>query len=191
MTLLCKTTEDGLRAWLKGWLIVRGYKHWALTGAAWVTETGDLVTTDFGWTAPSRYATLALHSVILEPELIEVTGKIIRRSDAPGDPRDEAELEAVLDAIRRRWAAQSDKGHTAAIRDLLNAAFNDERLTILCFDYFRPVYDDFASGMSKGQKVQRLLDYCVREEQVDDLLAAVCKANPKQYQRFEGQLIVR
>ncbi len=78
--------------------------------------------------------------------------------------------------------------NTAARRDLLNAAFNDEGLTTFCFDYFRPVYDDFTLGMSKAQKVQRLLDYCVRQEQVDDLLAAVRKANPKQYEQFEGQL---
>jgi hypothetical protein len=54
--------------------------------------------------------------------------------------------------------------NTAAIRDLLSAAFNDEELTTLCFDHFRPVYEEFAGGMSKGQKVQRLLDYCTRQE---------------------------
>ncbi len=78
------------------------------------------------------------------------------------------------------------KWNTAVIRDLLNAAFNDEELTTFCFDYFRPVQDDFATGMSKGQKVQRLLDHCTRQDQIDDLLAAVRKANSKQYQRFEG-----
>jgi hypothetical protein len=78
--------------------------------------------------------------------------------------------------------------NTAALRDLLNAAFNDEELTTLCFDYFRPVYDDFAGGMSKGQKVQRLLDYCSRRELVDELLAAVRKANPAQFRRFEDRL---
>jgi hypothetical protein len=82
----------------------------------------------------------------------------------------------------------SPSWNTAAIRDLLSVAFNDEELTTLCFDYFRPVQDDFAAGMSKGQKIQRLLDYCIRQEEVDDLLAAVRKANPKQYQRFEGEL---
>jgi CheY-like chemotaxis protein len=80
------------------------------------------------------------------------------------------------------------KWNTAAIRDLLNAAFNDEELTTLCFDYFRPVYDDFAGGMSKGQKVQRLLDYCSRREQVEALLAAVQRANPAQVRRFEDRL---
>jgi hypothetical protein len=80
------------------------------------------------------------------------------------------------------------KRNTPAIRDLLNAAFSDEELTTFCFDHFRPVYDDFASGMGKGQKVQRLLDYCVRQEQVERLLAAVRKANPEKYQRFGEQL---
>jgi hypothetical protein len=42
--------------------------------------------------------------------------------------------------------------------------------------------------MSKGDKIQRLLDYCSRHEQVEDLLAAVEKANPVQYLRFEGGL---
>jgi hypothetical protein len=78
--------------------------------------------------------------------------------------------------------------NTAVLRDLLSAAFNDEELTTLCFDTFRPVYEDFATGMSKGQKIQRLLDYCTRQEQVDDLLAAVQRTNPAQYRRFEGSL---
>ncbi|MCX6029944.1 MAG: SIR2 family protein [Chloroflexi bacterium] len=82
----------------------------------------------------------------------------------------------------------SSSWNAAAIRDLLNAAFNDEELTTLCFDTFRPVYEDFATGMSKGQKVQRLLDYCIRQEQVDDLLAAVQRANPRKYEQYERKL---
>ena len=69
-----------------------------------------------------------------------------------------------------------------------NAAFSDGELTALCFDNFRPVYEDFTSGMSKGDKIQRLLNYCDRHVQVEDLLAAVEKANPVQYRRFEGNL---
>jgi hypothetical protein len=78
--------------------------------------------------------------------------------------------------------------NAAALRDLLTAAFNDEELTTLSFDSFRPVYEDFASGMSKGQKIQRLLDYCLRREQVEDLLAAVRETNPAQYRRYESSL---
>jgi hypothetical protein len=50
------------------------------------------------------------------------------------------------------------------------------------------VYEDFATGMSKGDKIQRLLDHCIRYEQVEALLAAVQRANPAQYERFEDQL---
>ncbi len=75
-----------------------------------------------------------------------------------------------------------------ALRQLLGNAFNDEELTTLCFDHFPEVYEVFGGGMSKGDKILRLLDYCVRREQVEPLLAAVRKANPKKYQQVEGQL---
>ena len=74
------------------------------------------------------------------------------------------------------------------MRDLLTAAFSDGELTTLCFDHFRQVYEDFASGMSKGDKILRLLDHCIRHEQIEALLAAVQRANPTQYERFEDQL---
>jgi hypothetical protein len=75
--------------------------------------------------------------------------------------------------------------NTSVIRDLLTAAFSDEELTTLCFDHFRPVYEDFASGMSKGQKIQRLLDHCARQGQIDPLLVLVQKRNPAQYARLK------
>jgi len=68
-----------------------------------------------------------------------------------------------------------------AIRDLLMAAFSAEELTALCFDHFPLVYEDFAAGMSKGQMVQRLLDHCVRHDQLETLLACVQERNPQQY----------
>jgi hypothetical protein len=77
---------------------------------------------------------------------------------------------------------------TAAIRDLLGAAFSDEELTTLCFDHFPAVYEEFAGGMSKRQKIQRLIDYCVRQERVETLLAVVERRNPAQYARFEPRL---
>ena len=73
--------------------------------------------------------------------------------------------------------------NTEALRELLTAAFSDEELTTLCFDTFRTIYEDFATGMSKKQKIQLLLDYCIRHEQVEELLAAVRKANPAQYDK--------
>ncbi len=77
---------------------------------------------------------------------------------------------------------------TAAIRELLTAAFSDDELTTLCFDHFRPVYQEFSAGMSFGQKIQRLLDYGERYQQVEKLLAIVRERNPAQYARFERHL---
>jgi hypothetical protein len=84
-------------------------------------------------------------------------------------------------------AAQPD-WDTSTIRALLTAAFDDQEITALCFDHFGPVQDDFSVGMSKGQKIQRLLDYCVRHGQVEKLMALVRQYNPTQYARFEGRL---
>jgi len=78
--------------------------------------------------------------------------------------------------------------NTEAIRQLLTAAFNDGELTTLCFDRFHPVYEDFAVGMSKGDKIQRLLDHCTRHEQVRELLEIAKKRNPAQYKRFAPRL---
>ena len=47
------------------------------------------------------------------------------------------------------------------------------KLTNLCYDYFRDVYLDFALGMSKGQKIQRLIEYCGHREAIPKLLAAM------------------
>ena len=38
--------------------------------------------------------------------------------------------------------APAPEFNTAAVRELLMAAFNDEELTTFCFDNFRAVYDD-------------------------------------------------
>lgn len=78
--------------------------------------------------------------------------------------------------------------NTAAIRELLTAAFDDEELTTFCFDHFRPVYENFATGMSKGQKIQRLLDSCDRHGQLEELLRLVRERNPAQYKRFRERL---
>jgi hypothetical protein len=78
--------------------------------------------------------------------------------------------------------------NTAVIRELLTAAFSDGELTTFCYDYFRPVYENFAVGMSKGQKVQALIEHCGRTEQLPALLERVEAANSAQYARFEARL---
>ncbi len=74
------------------------------------------------------------------------------------------------------------------IRQLLSAAFSDGELTTLCFDYFRPVYDELGSGMGKSAKIQRLLEYCERQNLIEMLLERVEKENPRQYRNFAQRL---
>ena len=77
---------------------------------------------------------------------------------------------------------------TEVIRQLLTEAFSDGELTTLCFDHFRPVYENLSSGMSKGQKIQLLLDHCTREEQVEVLLELVKDRRSAKYDRFSPRL---
>jgi hypothetical protein len=100
-----------------------------------------------------------------------------------------AELEARLgETVIGPGGTEGLTWDTAAVRQLLSAAFDDEELTTLCFDHFPPVYEDFAAGMSKGQKIQRLLDYCVRHDQLEALLRQVEARNPAQYARFASRV---
>ena len=82
----------------------------------------------------------------------------------------------------------AQKWNTSAIRDLLRAAFSPMQLTTLCFDNFPDVHEQFAPGMTKLQMIQLLLEYCIRNEQVAALLAAVQKANPAQYNKHAAGL---
>ena len=75
---------------------------------------------------------------------------------------------------------------SATLRALLVAAFSDDELTTFCYDWFHPLYEDFASGMTKGQKIQRLMEFCEHRGETARLLAAVRQANPTQYARFFG-----
>lgn len=80
----------------------------------------------------------------------------------------------------------------AALRELLNAAFNDSELTTICFDNppLKPVYENFALGMGKAQKIQLLLDYCERNLFFDVLIAIIKAKNPRQYALFANKLLL-
>ena len=75
-----------------------------------------------------------------------------------------------------------------ALRELLTAAFSDEELIVLCHDHFHAVFADFGSGFSKGERIQALLDFCVRHRELDKLVSQVQEANLAQYRAFEAQL---
>jgi formylglycine-generating enzyme required for sulfatase activity len=69
------------------------------------------------------------------------------------------------------------------LREFITKAFNDDELTALCFDSFRDVYEDFTSGMPKSQKIQSLLDYCRRRDTWRQLLTALSKTRPQQFEQ--------
>lgn len=79
--------------------------------------------------------------------------------------------------------------NTEAVRELLIAAFDDTDLMTLCFDRFYPVYNEkFGEGMSKGKKVQSLLDYCVRYGLLNALLELIKQHNSHQYNIYVDRI---
>lgn len=63
--------------------------------------------------------------------------------------------------------------NTTTLRDQLYT-FDDAQLDALCQDHYPVVYNEFARGLRKGEKITLLLDHCTRHRQLDglaDLLA--------------------
>lgn len=79
--------------------------------------------------------------------------------------------------------------NTAAICRLLNTALSDDALSMLCYNYFSPVYEKFAFNIPKLWKVELLLNYCQKENEFDKLLSHVGKINPKQHEEFSDAVI--
>ena len=72
----------------------------------------------------------------------------------------------------------------AKIRKLLVVAFDDEEFVGFCSDNFSSVYNNFGRGMTKGEKIQLLLDHCSRHGELPRLLQLLQDSNPYQYSRF-------
>lgn len=75
---------------------------------------------------------------------------------------------------------------TADLRRFLVNAFDDEELKIFCFDHFRDVYDEFATGMTKTQMIQLVIERCVRRDALANLEAALRAERPDQYEKLFG-----
>jgi hypothetical protein len=74
------------------------------------------------------------------------------------------------------------------VRKMLTTVFSDAELRQLCYDEpeFRPVYEQFAEGMSKDQMIQRLLEFCERKVLMPHLLEIVAVEAPEQYKQYMG-----
>ncbi len=96
-------------------------------------------------------------------------------------------LQALVNSLSPSAASQPpiSQWHTEAIRALLVAALDDQTLTALAFDHFRAVHDDFSDGLTRSHKIQILLEYCLRHNQVELLLAQLQRLNPHQYRQHQ------
>jgi len=74
----------------------------------------------------------------------------------------------------------------ANIRKLLMDAFNDEEIQTLCFDHFPQVLDEFSAGMSRSDKILRLLIHCRHHNLASQLLSAIQTLRPNQYAEVFG-----
>ena len=77
----------------------------------------------------------------------------------------------------------------AKIRELLTAAFSSGEINTLAFDLFRPLYDDFSGGMSKGDRIEQIVMEAERNGRIPQLLNYVQEKNAYQYGRFAPHLI--
>ncbi len=75
-----------------------------------------------------------------------------------------------------------------AIRQCLNAGFNDDEIEDLCFYNFPAVSNEFGGGMGKSQKIRVLISHCLRHHQMKKLVNAIEQANPEQYNRFKPKI---
>jgi nucleoside phosphorylase len=75
-----------------------------------------------------------------------------------------------------------------ALYELLFAAFSDEEVVTLAFGRFYAVYEDFSPGMSKSDKIRRLIEWCKHNDQIETLLSEIKRCRPLQYQRYSQRL---
>jgi hypothetical protein len=76
----------------------------------------------------------------------------------------------------------------ADVRRLLTDAFGDEEIETLCFDSFPEARNYFSAGMSKSDKIRRLLDYCRERGLTSQLLSVIQASRPTQYAAAFGQV---
>jgi formylglycine-generating enzyme len=70
---------------------------------------------------------------------------------------------------------------TAKLRRFIQQHFDPDDLDSLLFDYFPTVREEITPGMTKSQQVKLLLDYCQRHGRMPDLLAALQRERPTEF----------
>lgn len=85
---------------------------------------------------------------------------------------------------QNRWPF-STKYSMAGVRALVKDAFTSRELRRFCHDQptFQLVVDSFGENPSLDEMADRLLEFCTKRVVLDDLLHAIRKHNPRQYER--------
>ncbi len=78
----------------------------------------------------------------------------------------------------------------AAIRELVDAAFNDDNLRKFCFDHYNKVFENFSEGQSRSDRILALVDYVKRYGLEDKVTEEIKTENPYQYEQFNKKLTV-
>ena len=165
---------------------------WLLAEQAMFCNVPTLIVTGYAVEAASivsQYQVVAFFDKGAVTKKAFQEGLVRARQATPkkGAPRGRKKLEMIQSArTSAAKAMHTSIPDTASIRWLLLKAFNDEALTTFCYDHFRPVSENFSTGMSLGHKVQLLIEHCERQEETKKLLRLVKKYNPTKFAEFES-----
>jgi EAL domain-containing protein (putative c-di-GMP-specific phosphodiesterase class I) len=80
------------------------------------------------------------------------------------------------------------KYNSAVLYDLVMAAFDEAALSAFCFERARPVYNLFAPGQTHSQRARLLIEHTVAQNNLEEILGAIERANPYQYSAFHRRI---
>lgn len=75
--------------------------------------------------------------------------------------------------------------HFHNIHKLLNNGFTTDQLTNLCYDQFKPVYNQLTTEMTKNELILQLIQHIKQEKQADTLLSWLARLNPERYKHHQ------
>jgi hypothetical protein len=102
--------------------------------------------------------------------------QVVRGDSSPSELSPTDRLTPAPGDGPRVSSADEPNDPSATLRQQLDAVFTAEALTIFCFDRFPAVYRRFSAGLSKRQKIRRLVTYCTDQGQLDVLLTHLRKS---------------
>ncbi|HAN77635.1 MAG TPA: hypothetical protein DCQ31_07605 [Bacteroidales bacterium] len=113
--------------------------------------------------------------------LLEAVSLVLpkKKNEDAGESRQVEKDEPTTDPVNRKYKL-------ANIQKLLLNTFSDTDLNSFCMIYFEEVYQTFADGQSKQQKVLKLLDYCKRFMKFEYLLFHLEEENSAQFSAFQS-----